>query len=95
MAVTRVSQSRDVKRRNRRWFRQRSITRGTPDRPINVTPGTPGTFDPPYPPYNLAELRDLGALGETATWTTGQRVVLDNGTLAHWDGNSWEAGQKP
>lgn len=65
--------------------------------PTGVTPGTPGVFTPEgftWPP-NLTALRALGPLGETTAWTAGQYVVLGDLTLAHWDGDSWEAGVKP
>lgn len=57
-------------------------------------PGTGnGTFTPAgaTPPANLAALAAVTAAPATA-WTTGQRIVLGDGTLAHWTGSAWAAG---
>lgn len=58
-----------------------------------ATAGTPGTFTPAG--GHVANL--AGMAGVTATpalaWTTGQRVVLDDGSEAHWTGTAWAAGQ--
>lgn len=67
-----------------------------------ATAGTPGTATPAnsYFPANHAELvagaagdhgEDVTASPATA-WTTGQRIVLRDGSTAHWDGDSWETG---
>lgn len=63
--------------------------------PTGVTPGTPGSFTPSgaTAPYNLATLQDFGALGETTAWTTGQYVVLGDGSFAHWTGAAWASGE--
>ena len=29
----------------------------------------------------------------STAWTTGQYAVLGDGSEAHWDGDSWEAGR--
>lgn len=63
--------------------------------PSDVTAGSPGSFPTSPIPYDLAELQSLGALGETTGWTTGQHVVLGDGSQAYWDGDSWEAGTAP
>jgi hypothetical protein len=83
--VTREQRARE----NKRYGTQVTIA--------GVTPGIPGSFDPATStlPHNLTHLRALGALGEAAAWTAGQYVRLANGTTAHWDGDSWEAGAKP
>ena len=62
-----------------------------------VTPGIPGTFQPANAstPADLAALQALGPLGQTTAWTVGQYVLLGDGTQAHWDGDSWEAGATP
>jgi hypothetical protein len=60
-------------------------------------PGTGnGTYTPAgaTPPQNLAALAGVTATPATA-WTTGQRIVLGDGSLAHWNGTAWVAGAKP
>jgi len=58
--------------------------------------GSPGTFTPAtgYAPLNLAGLTGVTAAPATA-WTTGQRVVLNDGTNAYWNGTTWTAGIAP
>lgn len=60
-----------------------------------ATAGTPGTFTPNdgshWIPMNLADLAGVTASPSTA-WTTGQRVVLQDGTSAHWSSTAWVAG---
>lgn len=65
--------------------------------PTGVTAGAPGAFTPTGAmlPYDLAALNGLGALGETAAWTTGQNVVLGDTHTAHWDGSAWVANAAP
>jgi len=46
-------------------------------------------------PADLDELQTLGDLGESIAWGTDQYVVLGDGSEAHWDGDSWEAGRAP
>lgn len=49
-----------------------------------ATAGTPGSFTG-RAPLNLAALRNLDVLpSPVTTWTTGQRVVLGDGTSAYW-----------
>lgn len=59
-----------------------------------ATAGTPGSFTPAgsTAPYDLADLATVTASPSTA-WTTGQYVVLGNGSRAHWDGDSFAAGE--
>lgn len=59
-----------------------------------ATAGTPGSFNND-PPYNITEINKLGAMGNTTPWTTGQRVVLGDATLASWSGVSWVGGPAP
>jgi len=61
------------------------------------TAGKPGSFTPAgcTVPGTLAELRGLGALGQTAAWTTGQYVFLNPSGSAYWDGTTWQLGVKP
>lgn len=60
-----------------------------------ATAGTPGSFTPTgaTPPANLAALigGSITAVPTTA-WTTGQRVVLGDASLAHWSGSAWVTG---
>jgi hypothetical protein len=61
-----------------------------------ATAGTPGTFTPAGcdSPDKLAELAGVTASPATA-WTTGQYVLLGDGTFAYWSGTGWVAGKKP
>ncbi|MGW6600605.1 phage tail tube protein [Streptomyces sp. NPDC055036] len=58
-----------------------------------ATAGTPGAFTPSgsVAPYDLADLALVTADPLTA-WTTGQHVVLGDGSNAAWDGDSWAEG---
>ena len=61
-----------------------------------ATAGAPGAWVPgnAYPiPTSVAEANALG-LSLGAAWTTGQYVVLRDGSEAYWDSNSWEQGRK-
>jgi hypothetical protein len=65
-----------------------------------ATAGTPGTFTPAnsYPPEDFIDLTDgdpVVVASPASSWTTGQHVVLSNGSLAHWNGTAWTAGAKP
>jgi hypothetical protein len=59
-----------------------------------ATAGTPGTFTPAGAdsPDKLAELTGVTAVPATA-WTTGQYVLLGDGTFAHWSSTAWVAGK--
>ena len=59
-----------------------------------VTPGAPGSFTPAgaTPVANYTALTARGAMGQTAAWTTGQYVILGDGTFAYWTGTAWAAG---
>lgn len=58
--------------------------------------GTPGELTPTdsYPPANIddAALDSLTATPTTA-WTTGQYIVLGDGSFAHWDATDWVEGK--
>lgn len=56
--------------------------------------GTPGSFTPSGcdSPDKLGELVGVTAVPATA-WTTGQYVLLGDGTFAHWTGAVWAAGK--
>lgn len=58
-----------------------------------ATAGTPGSYTPEgsTPPFALADLASVIAT-PTAAWTTGQHVVLGDGSNAFWDGDSWTTG---
>lgn len=69
-----------------------------PDNPdaTGATAGIPGSFTPAggVRPYDLAALvaADLDASPTTA-WTTGQHIILGDGSLAHWSATAWVAGK--
>lgn len=58
-----------------------------------ATAGIPATLTPTnsYAPANLAAASTLTATPSTA-WTTGQYVLLLDGSKAHWTGSAWAAG---
>jgi hypothetical protein len=66
-----------------------------------ATAGTPATLTPAnsYPPDNFEELDTGGTHLLTASpstaWTSGQYVVLGDGTFAHWNGTAWVEGIAP
>jgi hypothetical protein len=64
-----------------------------PPAATGATAGTPGTFTPAgcATPPALADLAGVVATPDTA-WTTGQSVVLGDGSDAAWDGTGWIAG---
>jgi hypothetical protein len=59
-----------------------------------VTAGAPGSFTGGTP-TDLADLQSQGSLGESTAWDTDDYVVLQDGSNAYWDGDSWEAGIAP
>ena len=64
--------------------------------PTGATAGTPGNWTPTgaNPPDIFAKMTGLTASPATA-WTTGQYVVLDDGSHAYWNGTTWIAGNAP
>jgi hypothetical protein len=58
-----------------------------------ITAGIPATLTPAfsYPPADLADAVGVTASPATA-WTTGQYVLLGDGSQANWNGTAWEAG---
>lgn len=58
--------------------------------------GTPGTYLPTNS-YGPADFADIGSLtaSPTTNWTAGQRIVLRDGSFAHWNGTAWVAGAHP
>ena len=63
--------------------------------PVVAIAGNPGRFEPVGNVADLPALQGLGALGNTAAWTTGQYVLLDDGSEAYWDGTAWATGRAP
>lgn len=59
-----------------------------------ATAGTPGSFDADVP-LSLHALNIMGPLGNTAAWSTGEYIVLDDGSEAYSDGSQWQAGRTP
>jgi hypothetical protein len=98
-------------RKPHRRFNSRFYVRGYDVRPHDVwgdwgenratgaTAGTPGSFTPggSETPRTIAQLRAWGVVASpTSTWTVGQRVVLGDGSTAHWHtSNGWVAGNAP
>lgn len=58
-----------------------------------ITAGIPATLSPSNA-YAPASLATMGAVAKTPTtaWTTGQYVLLRDGTKAHWTSSAWAAG---
>jgi hypothetical protein len=67
-----------------------------PQPATGATAGSPGSFTPggSATPANLASLAGITPSPATA-WTTGQRVVLADGSTASWNGSAWVAGAAP
>lgn len=60
--------------------------------------GTPATLVPAnsYAPADFTELGTSGLTADPATaWTTGQYLVLRDGSFAYWDGAAWQQGVAP
>jgi hypothetical protein len=70
-----------------------------PPAPGNATAGSPGVFGPKEGvaiPTNLANLTSINPTAVPATaWTTGQRVVLLDGSFAYWNATAWTVGAAP
>jgi hypothetical protein len=64
-----------------------------------ATAGIPATLTPAdsYPPPTFASLTTTHTLTATpaTAWTTGQHVVLGDGSHAFWNGTAWVAGNAP
>lgn len=58
--------------------------------------GSPGSFTPlnAVAPATFAGLTGVVASPVTA-WTTGQNVILGDGSLASWTGTAWAVGARP
>ncbi|QPB09844.1 major tail protein [Streptomyces phage Sentinel] len=57
--------------------------------------GTPGTFSPEgsVVPANLGAMASVIPTPSAAAWTTGQHVILGDGSKAYWNGTAWVSGQ--
>jgi hypothetical protein len=62
-----------------------------------ATAGIPATLTPgnSYAPADLADAATGFTASPLTAWTTGQHVVLRDGTKAYWDSDSWNAGVAP
>lgn len=60
------------------------------DPATSAVAGVPGTFNGAAP-ANLASASTVDAT-PSAAWTSGQYVVLADGSSAHWNGTAWAAG---
>lgn len=63
-----------------------------------ATAGIPGTWTPAdrNRPDTLAALQAGSITASPLTaWVTGQYVLLEDGSTAYWDSDSWEAGEAP
>lgn len=60
------------------------------------TAGTPGVYTPvdSYARTTFADLTVAPTLtaSPTTAWTTGQHIILGDGSHAHWSGTAWVAG---
>jgi hypothetical protein len=61
-----------------------------------ATAGTPGTWTPAgaEAPDEFTTMDTVTASPATA-WTTGEYVVLGDGTFANWAGAAWQSGVAP
>jgi len=61
-----------------------------------ATAGTPGTYTPAQS-FGPESFTDIGALAATppTAWTSGQHIVLRDGSTAFWDGSAWVQGSAP
>jgi hypothetical protein len=59
-----------------------------------ATAGIPGAWTPANsdPPNKFQAMNTITASPATA-WTTGQYVVLGDGSFAHWGGAAWTSGK--
>jgi hypothetical protein len=61
-----------------------------------ATAGAPGALTPANSyAEDLADIQTGVTASPTSAWTSGQHVVLADGSTAHWDGDSWAAGVAP
>jgi hypothetical protein len=98
----------DIDPRDHLWMQLTTVAPPTPScngisvgiKATGATAGTPGAWSP-APAYGPATFTLLTGAAPAITaspntaWTTGQYVVLEDGTFAHWNGTAWTAGKKP
>jgi hypothetical protein len=62
-----------------------------------VTAGTPGTWEADtFAPFSFDDLVTADPTASpSSAWTTGQYVILGDGTRAYWDGSAWQEGEAP
>jgi hypothetical protein len=48
-----------------------------------------------YPPFDLVDAGTGFTASPGTAWDTGSFVTLEDGSIAHWDGTSWEEGEAP
>jgi hypothetical protein len=94
----------EVDPRDHLWMQLTTVPPPEPScDPVPVgTPGTgavagiPGHFTPVpgYGPATISAMTGITA-SPTSAWTTGQYVILEDETFAHWTGSAWAAGKVP
>ncbi|MFY1620040.1 hypothetical protein [Micromonospora sp. WMMD736] len=59
-----------------------------------ATAGTPGTYTPAGAdlPAALSAMTGVVTASPTTAWTSGQYVLLDDGSQVHWTGTAWATG---
>lgn len=59
-----------------------------------ATAGTPGTYTPVGAdlPASIAAMTGNVTASPSSAWTSGQYVLLDDGSQVHWSGTAWVAG---
>lgn len=59
-----------------------------------ATAGTPGTYTPAGAdlPVSISAMTGVVTASPGTAWTSGQGVLLDDGTQVHWSGSAWVAG---
>jgi hypothetical protein len=62
-----------------------------------ATAGTPGTWTPALSdtPNSLGAMAGTVTASPATAWTTGQSVLLGDGTSAYWNRTAWVAGTAP
>ena len=62
-----------------------------------ATAGIPATLTPAntYPPADLADAQTGFTASPGTAWTTGQYVVLEDGSHAYWNSTTWVVGEAP
>lgn len=60
-----------------------------------ATAGIPGTWTPANAeaPNKFTQMAGAVTASPATAWTTGQYVILGDGTFAHWGGAAWTSGK--